>query len=29
VLRWSIGGRTTTRRHVAESFERVKALARA
>jgi aromatic-L-amino-acid decarboxylase len=28
VLRWSIGGRTTTRRHVAESFERVKALAR-
>lgn len=29
VLRWSIGGRTTTRRDVAASFARVKALARA
>jgi aromatic-L-amino-acid decarboxylase len=28
VLRWSIGARTTERRHVVEAFERVKALAR-
>lgn len=28
VLRWSIGGRTTERRHVVDAFERVKELAR-
>jgi len=28
VLRWSIGARTSERRHVADAFERVKSLAR-